>query len=42
MVIPGVKYFIEFGHPEFVSPEIINKDSVTLVTDTWSGNNIWN
>lgn len=37
-VIPGTTHFVEFGHPEFVSPEIVSKNSVTFSSDVWSGN----
>lgn len=36
-IVPGMTHFVEFGHPEFVSPEIVDKNSVTFSTDSWSG-----
>lgn len=36
-VIPGTTHYVEFGQPEFVSPEIVSKNSVTFTTDAWSG-----
>ncbi|KPM11840.1 unc-89-like protein 3 [Sarcoptes scabiei] len=35
-IAPGASYYVEFGHPEFVSPEIVDRNSVTLTTDVWS------
>lgn len=37
-IIPGINYYVEFGHPEFVAPEIVDKQVVTFVSDAWSGN----
>lgn len=36
-IAPGASHFVEFGQPEFVSPEIVDKNSITLTTDVWSG-----
>lgn len=36
-IIPGIRYTIEFGHPEFVAPEILDKQSASYVADVWSG-----
>ncbi|XP_075678853.1 obscurin isoform X3 [Dermatophagoides pteronyssinus] len=33
---PGASVYVEFGQPEFISPEIVDKNSVTLTTDVWS------
>ncbi len=36
-VVPGMKHYVEYGHPEFVAPEIVSKNSVTYTSDVWSG-----
>lgn len=36
-VIPCSRHYVEYGHPEFVAPEIVAKNSVTFTSDTWSG-----
>lgn len=41
-VIPGINYYMEFGHPEFVAPEIVNKQPATFAADVWSGMNVLN
>ncbi|XP_067145351.1 LOW QUALITY PROTEIN: obscurin-like [Centruroides vittatus] len=33
---PEKEYFLDYGHPEFVAPEIANKQAVTLSADMWS------
>jgi myosin-light-chain kinase len=33
---PGEKYISEYGSPEFVSPEIVNKLPITSASDMWS------
>lgn len=33
---PGASVYVEFGQPEFISPEIVEKNAVTLTTDVWS------
>ncbi|XP_035206378.1 obscurin-like isoform X2 [Stegodyphus dumicola] len=33
---PGREYVQEYGHPEFVAPEVANKQPVTLAADVWS------
>lgn len=35
-IIPGRDLRLEYGHPEFVAPEIVNKQNVTLAADMWS------
>ncbi|OTF81458.1 hypothetical protein BLA29_004567, partial [Euroglyphus maynei] len=33
---PGASVYVEFGQPEFTSPEIVDKNAVTLTADVWS------
>ncbi|XP_015782492.1 obscurin isoform X3 [Tetranychus urticae] len=35
-LIPGKSYILEYGHPEFVAPEIVNKQPISLAADLWS------
>nr|XP_042912405.1 obscurin-like [Parasteatoda tepidariorum] len=35
-LLPGKDYFLEYGHPEFVAPEIAKKEPATLLADMWS------
>ncbi|GIY55923.1 hypothetical protein CDAR_566731 [Caerostris darwini] len=35
-LLPGKDYFLEYGHPEFVAPEIANKLPATVLADMWS------
>ncbi|XP_054168063.1 obscurin-like [Oppia nitens] len=35
-LIPGLKHIVEFGHPEFVAPEILEKQSASYEADVWS------
>lgn len=34
-LLPGKDYFLEYGHPEFVAPEIANKQAATVLADMW-------
>ncbi|PRD34496.1 UNVERIFIED_CONTAM: Unc-89 [Trichonephila clavipes] len=34
-LMPGKDYFLEYGHPEFVAPEIANKQAATVLADMW-------
>ncbi|XP_035216758.1 obscurin-like isoform X2 [Stegodyphus dumicola] len=35
-LLPGKDYYLEYGHPEFVAPEIANKQPASLLSDMWS------
>ncbi|XP_054712056.1 obscurin-like isoform X2 [Uloborus diversus] len=35
-LLPGKDHFLEYGHPEFVAPELANKQPATLFSDMWS------
>ncbi|XP_053213912.1 obscurin-like isoform X4 [Panonychus citri] len=35
-LIPGKSVILEYGHPEFVAPEIVNKQPISLAADLWS------
>lgn len=35
-LLPGERYISEYGSPEFVSPEIVNKHPVSAASDMWS------
>lgn len=36
-LLPGKDYYSEFGHPEFVAPEIAKKEPATVIADMWYG-----
>ncbi|KAG8195169.1 hypothetical protein JTE90_023344 [Oedothorax gibbosus] len=35
-LLPGKDYYSEYGHPEFVAPEIAKKEPATVIADMWS------